>query len=148
MKLVVICAVMSMAIARPQADLDALAAHQAAVDKILIAQGRAPGSIGGAHEVAILRHQQAEAELIALAEAEAAKAATSPARSVKIDIILAGVEYERISWLRDLLLSMGFCLGCHTTRRKVQRQKKITQPGNSLVKGHSIPFSFKLSVLD
>ena len=92
MKLVVICAVVSMAIARPQADLDALAAHQAAVDKILIAQGRAPGSIGGAHEVAILRHQQAEAELIALAEAEAAKAATSPARSVKIDIILAGVE--------------------------------------------------------
>ena len=79
---------MSMAIARPQAFvLDPLAAHQAAVDKILIAQGRAPGSIGGAHEVAILRHQQAEAELIALAEAQAAKAASSPARSVKIDTI-------------------------------------------------------------
>jgi len=74
---------MSMAIARPQAFvLDPLAAHQAAVDKVLAAQGRAPGSIGGAHEVAILRHQQAEAELIALAEAEAAKAASSPARSV------------------------------------------------------------------
>jgi len=93
MKLVVICIAMSMAIARPQAFvLDPLAAHQAAVDKVLAAQGRAPGSIGGAHEVAILRHQQAEAELIALAEAEAAKAASSPARSVKIDIILAGVE--------------------------------------------------------
>merc|ERR1712210_145417 len=78
----------SMAIARPQAVLDALAAHQAAVDKILIAQGRAPGSIGGAHEVAILRHQQAEAELIALAEA--AKAATSPARSVVSDTGVIG----------------------------------------------------------
>ena len=95
MKLVVICTVMSLAIARPQAFvLDPLAAqqaaaHQAAVDEILIAQGRAPGSIGGAHEVAILRLQQAEAELKYLAEAEAAKAASSPVRSVKIDIILA-----------------------------------------------------------
>ena len=80
---------MSMAIARPQAFvLDPLAAHQAAVDKILITQGSAPGSIVS-HEVAILRHQQAEAELKALAEAEAAKAASSPVRSVKIDIILA-----------------------------------------------------------
>ena len=92
----VICIAMSMAIARPQAFvLDPLAAHQAAVDKILIAQGRAPGSIGGAHEVAVLRLQQAEAELIALQEAEAAKAASSPARSVKIDIILAGVDGVR-----------------------------------------------------
>ena len=87
MKLVVICIVMSMAIARPQAFvLDPLAAHQAAVDKILIAQGRAPGSIGGAHEVAILRHTQAEAELVALQEAQAAKAALFP--DVRVNGIL------------------------------------------------------------
>ena len=84
MKFVVICSVLAMAVARPQniPQVPGIAEHQAALDRVLAAQGRDPAQIAafrpfaGSHAAALAQHAQAEAAVKALAEQEAAVAAT------------------------------------------------------------------------
>jgi len=94
MKLVFICSVLAVALARPQTLDEALAAHQAALDRVLASQGRAPGSIVSrvshvSHAQALAAHTAAEEALKATAvqeaSKEAARIAAAPARSVVSD---------------------------------------------------------------
>jgi hypothetical protein len=89
MKLVIICSVLAVALARPQSQDEALAAHQAALDRVLALQGRPVGSIVSrvsqdTHAQALAAHAAAEealkAKTIEEASKEAARIAAAPAR--------------------------------------------------------------------